>query len=127
MVFNSVLDKINSLKYFYWKNDFKLESGSTLPGFQLAYETYGNLNPSRTNVILIFHALSGSSHVYKDESEIGGWWDEMVGVGKPFDPSKYYIICVNILGGCYGSTGPSSINPETKKTFWLELSYYNCS
>ncbi|KKK43092.1 MAG: Homoserine O-acetyltransferase [Candidatus Lokiarchaeum sp. GC14_75] len=121
MVFNSMLDKINSLKYFYWKKDFKLESGSTLPGFQLAYETYGNLNPPRTNVILIFHALSGSSHVYKDESEIGGWWDEMVGVGKPFDPSKYYIICVNILGGCYGSTGPSSINPETKKPFGLSF------
>ncbi|HEA70291.1 hypothetical protein LCGC14_0633870 [marine sediment metagenome] len=119
MVFNSVLDKINSLKYFFWKKDFKLESGRTLPGFQLAYETYGNLNPSRTNVILIFHALSGSSHVYKDESEIGGWWDEMVGVGKPFDPSKYYIICVNILGSCYGSTGPSSINPETKKPYGL--------
>ena len=121
MVFNSVLDKINSLKYFFWKKDFKLESGRTLPGFQLAYETYGNLNPSRTNVILIFHALSGSSHVYKDESEIGGWWDEMVGVGKPFDPSKYYIICVNILGSCYGSTGPSSINPETKKPYGLSF------
>jgi len=90
-----------------------------LNGFQLAYETYGKLNSTRSNAIIIFHALSGSSHVYQNESNIGGWWDEMVGIGKPFDPSKYYIICANILGSCYGSTGPASVNPETGKEFCL--------
>ncbi|MFW9881353.1 MAG: homoserine O-acetyltransferase [Candidatus Thorarchaeota archaeon] len=107
------------MKYFYSREEFKLESGKTLPGFKLAYETYGNLNSSRSNAILIFHALSGSSHVYKDNSEIDGWWDEMVGVGKPFDPSKYFIICANILGSCYGSTGPSSLNIKTNKPYGL--------
>ena len=88
-------------------------------GFQLAYETYGKLNSTGSNVIIIFHALSGSSHIYRNQSGIGGWWDEMVGIGKPFDPSKYYIICANILGSCYGSTGPSSINPETGERYGL--------
>ena len=104
-----------------WDKTFILESGETLQGFQLAYETYGVLNTSKSNVILIFHALSGSSHVFRDNSEIGGWWDEMVGLGKPFDTSKYYIICVNILGSCYGSTGPSSINPKTEKNYGLKF------
>ena len=67
-------------------------------GFQLAYETYGKLNSTGSNVIIIFHALSKNSHIYQNQSGIGGWWDEMVGIGKPFDPSKYYIICANILG-----------------------------
>ncbi len=88
-------------------------------GFQLAYETYGKLNSTGSNVIIIFHALSGSSHVYQNKSPTGGWWDEMVGIGKPFDPSKYYIVCANILGSCYGSTGPSSINPETGELYGL--------
>ena len=104
-----------------WDKTFILESGESLQGFQLAYETYGVLNTSKSNVILIFHALSGSSHAFRDNSDIGGWWDEMVGLGKPFDPSKYYIICVNILGSCYGSTGPSSINPETEKPYGLKF------
>ncbi len=92
-----------------------------MPEFQLAYETYGQLNKSKSNSILIFHALSGSSHIYHDNSEVGGWWDEMVGSGKPFDPSKYFIICVNILGSCYGSTGPSSINQETGAIYGISF------
>jgi len=79
------------------------------------------LNGSKTNAIIIFHALSGSSHVYRNNSDLGGWWDEMVGVGKPFDPSKYFIICANILGSCYGSTGPSSNNPQTRKLYRLNF------
>lgn len=120
-LFEVLLNKIPNLKYFYWDKDFKLESGEILHGFQLAYETYGQLNGSKTNAIIIFHALSGSSHVYRNNSEIGGWWDEMVGVGKPFDPSKYFIICANILGSCYGSTGPSSNNPQTRNLYRLNF------
>ncbi len=120
-LFEAVLKKIPNLKYFYWTKNFKIESGRSLPHFKLAYETYGQLNNSKTNAIIIFHALSGSSHVYKDISEIGGWWDKMVGPGKPFDPSKYFIICANILGSCYGSTGPSSTNPQTRRPYCLDF------
>lgn len=92
-----------------------------MPKFQLAYETYGKLNSSKSNGILIFHALSGSSHVYKDNSEWGGWWDEMVGPGKSFDTNKYFIICANILGSCYGSTGPASTNPKNRRRYCLDF------
>jgi homoserine O-acetyltransferase len=119
--FRDLLSKIPNLKIFTWDDEFRLESGKSLPGFQLAYETYGELNASGSNAIIIFHALSGSSHVYHDNSEVGGWWDEMVGIGKPFDPTKYFIVCANILGSCYGSTGPSSINPKTGKYYGLKF------
>ena len=79
------------------------------------------MNNSKTNAVIIFHALSGSSHVYRNNSELGGWWDKMVGPNKSFDPSKYFIICANILGSCYGSTGPSSINPQTRKPYCLSF------
>lgn len=120
-LFKDILKKIPNLKYFKYNKSFELESGKILPKFQLAYETYGQLNDTKSNAIIIFHALSGSSHVYKDNSELGGWWDEMVGIEKPFDPSKYFIICANILGSCYGSTGPSSINPQNHKQYRLEF------
>lgn len=116
-----MLNKIPNLKYFHWDKTFKLESGKFLPKFKLAYETYGTLNKSKSNAIIIFHALSGSSHVYHDNSDWGGWWDEMVGPEKPFDTNKYYIICANILGSCYGSTGPSSNNPQTRKLYQLDF------
>ncbi|MFX1384029.1 MAG: homoserine O-acetyltransferase [Promethearchaeota archaeon] len=110
-----------NLKYFRWNDRFELESGKFLPKFTLAYEIYGKLNTLKNNAIIIFHALSGSSHVYNDNSKIGGWWDEMVGPNKPFDTNKYFIICANILGSCYGSTGPSSINPQTRKQYRLDF------
>ncbi len=120
-LFGDFLKNVNDIKYFYWNNEFKLESGKSLTKFQLAYETYGKLNKSKSNAILIFHALSGSSHVHKGNSEIAGWWDEMVGPEKPFDTNKYFIICTNFLGSCYGSTGPSSINPNTNKPYGLDF------
>lgn len=110
-----------NLKYFHWEDKFNLKSGNSLPQLKLAYETYGNLNPEKSNAILIFHALSGSSHVSQGNSEVEGWWDEMVGPDKPFDTTKYFIICANILGGCYGSTGPMSINPNTKERYALKF------
>ncbi len=95
-----------------------LRSGGKLEGFTLAYETYGALNADKSNAILICHALSGDSHVagyYTDDpEEKPGWWDEAVGPGKMFDTDKYFIICSNVIGGCRGSTGPSSIAPDGK-------------
>ena len=102
----------------------------TLPGFttdsdyefkeiEISYMTLGELSPARDNVILICHALTGSAHVAGINEETGrpGWWDFHVGPGKAIDTDRYFIICSNILGGCNGSTGPSSINPETGKPF----------
>jgi len=95
-----------------------LQSGASLPGFDLVYETYGSLNAERSNAILICHALNASHHVagiYEGESESEGWWDNMVGPGKPIDTGRFFVIGVNNLGSCFGSTGPASINPATDK------------
>ena len=93
-----------------------LECGRTLGPVTQAYETYGELTPERDNAILIFHALSGDAHVagyHGEQDQKPGWWDNMVGPDKPFDTNKYVVICVNVIGGCKGSTGPASTNPET--------------
>ncbi len=95
-----------------------LDCGRTLSPYTVAYQTWGQLNAERSNAILIFHALSGDSHVAgKHEDGRSGWWDLMVGPGLAFDTDKYFIICANVLGGCKGSTGPSSINPATGKPY----------
>lgn len=96
---------------FHFASEFKLETGGTLPGFQLKYTTLGQLNRDRNNVIWICHALSGSS-------DFTDWWKDLFTEGTPFDPRDYFIICANTLGGCYGSTGPLSINPKTSKPFY---------
>jgi homoserine O-acetyltransferase len=93
-----------------------LRSGETLPGFELAYETYGTLNAARTNAILVCHALSGHHHVagrYAAEPNNVGWWDNIVGPGRPLDTERFFVVGVNNLGGCHGSTGPASRNPAT--------------
>lgn len=94
----------------------QLVSGGTLDSFTLAYETYGTLNEDRTNAILICHALSGDSHVagyYTDDpTEQPGWWDEAIGPDKMFDTNRFFVICSNVIGGCQGSTGPSSPAPD---------------
>jgi len=93
-----------------------LDCGQTLPAWELVYETYGTLNAARSNAILICHALSGNHHVagsYADNPKNLGWWDNMVGPGKPVDTRRFFVIGVNNLGGCHGSTGPSSPNPAT--------------
>jgi homoserine O-acetyltransferase len=95
-----------------------LQSGASLPGFELVYETYGSLDAGRSNAILICHALNASHHVaglYEGESESEGWWDNMVGPSKPIDTDRFFVIGVNNLGSCFGSTGPASINPATGK------------
>jgi homoserine O-acetyltransferase len=91
-------------------------SGAVLPRYDLVYETYGKLNADKSNAILICHALSGHHHIagyYADEPKNVGWWDTMVGPGKPIDTDKFFVLGLNNLGGCHGSTGPSTINPET--------------
>lgn len=95
-------------------------SGAVLPRYELVYETYGTLNADKSNAILICHALSGNHHVagsYADSPKNVGWWDNMVGPGKPIDTNKFFVIGLNNLGGCHGSTGPGSINPETGKPY----------
>jgi homoserine O-acetyltransferase len=102
---------------------FILESGEELGPVTLAYETYGTLNATKSNAILILHALSGDAHAagfHEGESQ-PGWWDNMIGPGKGFDTEKYFIICSNVLGGCKGSTGPSSLNPATGRPYGLDF------
>jgi len=101
-----------------------LENGSTLGPVTLAYETYGELNPDRSNAVLILHALSGDSHAagyYSKDDTKPGWWEIMVGPGRGIDTNKYFVICSNILGSCMGSTGPGSINPKSGKSFGLDF------
>jgi len=95
-------------------------SGAVLPSYELVYETYGALNADKSNAILICHALSGNHHIagyYANDTENIGWWDNMVGPGKPVDTDKFFVIGLNNLGGCHGSTGPSTINPETGQPY----------
>ncbi len=101
----------------------RLECGETLPSVTLAYETYGNLNPGKTNAIILTHALTGDAHAagFHKGARKPGWWDEMIGPGKAFDTEQYFVICSNVLGGCKGSTGPSSKNPLTGKPYGLDF------
>lgn len=91
---------------FQYKQNFQLETGGVLPSLNVAYHTYGTLNEQADNVIWVCHALTANS-------EVADWWPEMLGKGKLFDTDKYFIVCPNIIGSCYGSTGPLSTNPET--------------
>lgn len=102
---------LKSDSIFHFASEFELESGGALPGFQLKYTTLGQLNKERSNVIWICHALTGSS-------DFTDWWKDLFTEGTPYDPRDYFIICANTLGGCYGSTGPLSINPQTGKPFY---------
>ena len=101
----------------------KLENGEKFGPVTLAYEAYGSLNKDKTNAVLIAHALSGDAHAagVHEGQDNPGWWDEFIGSGKAFDTDKYFVICSNILGGCKGSTGPSSINPKTAKPYALDF------
>jgi homoserine O-acetyltransferase len=100
-----------------------LDSGEILSPITIAYETYGVLNDSKSNAILILHALSGDSHAagFYAGDDRPGWWETMIGPGKGFDTGRYFVICSNVIGGCKGSTGPSSINPATGKEYGLEF------
>ncbi|MFZ5941053.1 MAG: homoserine O-acetyltransferase family protein [Bacteroidota bacterium] len=99
---------------FHHPEPFRLEAGGVLSSLDLAYHTYGKLNPKADNVIWICHALTGSS-------EVAEWWPGMIGEGLVFDPAKHFIVCANIPGSCYGSTGPASTNPETGRPYYLSF------
>ena len=102
----------------------KLDCGRMLSPVNIHYETLGELNADRSNAILILHALTGDAHVagrYADGSGADGWWEGMVGPGKAFDTDKYFIVCGNVIGGCSGSTGPPSINPDTGKPYNMDF------
>jgi len=103
-------------------NELRLESGEKLGPITVAYETYGTLNEGRSNAVMICHALSGDAHVagrHHPDDPKPGWWDDMVGPGKGFDTEKYFVICANVIGGCMGTTGPSSMNPRTGRPYGL--------
>ncbi|MCG7656808.1 homoserine O-succinyltransferase MetX [Wielerella bovis] len=103
---------------------FTLQNGHTLPRFDLITETYGSLNTDKSNAVLICHALSGTHHAagrHSENDKNAGWWDNMIGSGKPIDTDKFFVVALNNLGGCAGSTGPTSINPETSKTYGADF------
>jgi len=102
----------------------RLKSGAVLPAYEIAYETYGELNAARSNAVLVCHALNASHHVagtYADDPENVGWWDNLVGPGKPLDTNRFFVIGSNYLGSCFGSTGPASVNPATGKPWGADF------
>ena len=102
----------------HFSEALQLECGETLDSFDLKIESYGELNESKSNAILVCHAFSGNHHVAGENKELGiGWWDQIVGPKKAIDTDKYYVVCCNNLGGCAGSSGPTSINKKTGKVF----------
>ena len=101
-----------------------LQSGASIRGYTLAYETYGRLNADKSNAVLICHALNASHHVagvYEGQAKSEGWWDNMIGPGKPVDTDKFFVIGVNNLGSCFGSTGPMHLNPDTGRVYGADF------
>ena len=115
----------NKIQCSYFKDSkpLLLENGTSIDELTVAYESYGKLNKNKSNAIIVCHALSGDQFVASKNplTNKDGWWDRMVGSGKPIDTDKYYVICPNVLGGCLGSTGPTSINPKTSEQYGLNF------
>lgn len=101
----------------------KLDSGAELAPFSVAYQTYGTLNEDKSNAVVVCHALTGDQHVANIHPVTGksGWWETMIGPGKPVDTDRFFVICANVLGGCMGTTGPSAVDPATGKPYGLSF------
>lgn len=104
------------MNHFYYQHPFELEAGGSLPELTVAYHTYGTLNNDRSNVIWVCHALTASA-------EVDRWWSGVVGNNQVIDPSKYFIVCANILGSCYGTTGPLSLDPSAKQPYYSQFPF----
>jgi homoserine O-acetyltransferase/O-succinyltransferase len=122
---NQTLENVETktFTFAYPPEELVLESGEKLGPVTLAYETYGTLNEQKSNAILVLHALSGDAHAARlsKGDKAPGWWDNLIGPGKGIDTDKYFVICSNVLGGCRGSTGPSSVNPKTQKPYGADF------
>ena len=115
-----------SPKDFRCDTSFEFESGQSIPEFTLRYETYGQLNSDRNNVVLVAHALTGDHHcagVHSLKDRKPGWWNSLIGPGKPIDTNRFFVLCANCIGGCQGSTGPKSIDPRTGQPYNLTFPF----
>lgn len=121
--YSEVMTPSSKVVHFPETEPLLLDGKQTLAPFSVAYETYGTLNAERSNAILICHALTGDQYVASKHPITGkpGWWEALVGPGKPVDTNRFFVICSNIIGGCMGSTGPASLNPKTGKPYGLEF------
>ena len=111
---------------FRCDTSFEFESGQSIPEFTLRYETYGQLNSDRNNVVLVAHALTGDHHcagVHSLKDRKPGWWNSLIGPGKPIDTNRFFVLCANCIGGCQGSTGPKSIDPRTGEPYNLTFPF----
>ena len=112
----------SATKYAHISSEFPMHRGESLNQLTIAYETWGELNADRSNALFIFTGLSPSAHAASsDRDKSQGWWEFMIGPGKPIDTNIYYVICMNSLGSCFGTTGPASLNPATQKPYRLDF------
>jgi homoserine O-acetyltransferase/O-succinyltransferase len=116
-------DALSGITHFSKADPLPLDNGGELAPFSIAFQTYGTLNAAKSNAIIVCHALTGDQHVVGTHPVTGkaGWWETVVGPGKPVDTDRYFVICPNIIGGCMGSTGPASINPATGRPYGVEF------
>lgn len=114
---------------FTAERPLRLDSGAALAPVEVAYETYGTLNADRSNAVVICHALTGDAHAagYHEGAERPGWWDNIIGPGRPLDTDRFFVICSNLLGGCQGTTGPSSTDPATGRPYGLRFPLFTVS
>lgn len=120
---NEAHEPSSAVARFGADQSLQLESGESIGPWQIAYQTYGALNADKSNAILLCHALTGDQHVANPNPVTGkpGWWETMVGPGKPYDTDRFFIICANVLGSCLGTSGPASIDPKTGKAYALDF------
>jgi homoserine O-acetyltransferase len=116
-------ETLSGIAHFSESEPLPLDNGGALAPFSVAFQTYGSLNAAKSNVILVCHALTGDQHVIGAHPVTGkpGWWETVVGPGKPVDTDRYFVICPNIVGGCMGTTGPASINPATGRPYGVDF------